>query len=330
MKDTLIRDIEIKLNQSGYSPDEMNRIIHCVIGCLENYEVTERVTDLAVRVEDINTQILKRYVACLRISDKSEGTVKAYVQTLRKLTGKPYTEMKANDIRYYLGTIKMRGCKNSYIKTELAKISAFFRWMTEEEMIDRNPCNKIADVKCEKEILFPYSPVEIDRMRHAIKGRQALRDRAIIEVLLSSGIRREELCNLQIADVDLKTRNVLVRRGKGGKGRMCFMSEIAAEYVSKYLQTRKDTSPYLFIPEGGYQLSVDGVGKMCQRLGRTAGVDNVHPHRFRRTFATTMNKRGMPLDEIQRLMGHSNIQTTLRYIYTDETQLRSAYDKYAA
>ena len=153
----------------------------------------------------------------------------------------------------------MRGCKNSYIKSQCTYISAFFKWMVDEEILERNPCNKITDIKCEKRIMFPYSPVEIDRMRGAIGGRNSKRDRAIFEVLLSSGIRREELSNLQIEDVDLKNRNLLVRCGKGGKGRICFISEIAAEYVSIYLKNRKDDNPYLFVTETGKSMSTFGI-----------------------------------------------------------------------
>lgn len=332
MKDKLIKDIELRLAMNGYSRDETEKIMCCVISCLSSYEVTEAVTDLVVRYEDQNEQILKNYVACLSIDGKSKGTIKMYLWTLRKLSDlirKPFTELTANDIRLYLGSLKSKGNKGSYVKTQRSYISGFCQWMLAEELISKDPCTKVGDVKVEQEVRLPYSAVELDRLRSSITGRNVVRDRAIFETLLSSGVRCAELCDLNIDDVDLRERTAHVRCGKGGKGRIVYISEVAAEYIGKYLRKRKNDSKKLFIGQRG-ALNVTGVESMLRKLGKIAGVSNVHPHRFRRTFATTMYRRGMALEEIRKLMGHSEVQTTLRYIYTDDVQLKAAYSKYAA
>lgn len=331
MKDNFIKDLEIKLSLKGLDKDEIETVIQCAISALDNYEVTARTTELTVRYEDTNERILKRYVACLRLDGKSERTIKMYLYSLKRLSEqakKPFTEMSTNDIRFFLSVLMEKG-KKSYVNSQKCYISGFFKWMTEEELIAKNPCARINNIKVEDEVRLPFSSIEIDRLRSSITGRNVLRDRAIVETLLSSGVRCSELCNLTRGDLNASDRSLLVRCGKGGKDRKTFVSELAMEYIVKYLNKRKDDDPHLFMGQRG-DLGIDGVQDMLRRLGKIAKVKNVHPHRFRRTFATTMYRRGMELEELRRLMGHTEIQTTLRYIYTDDTRLKASYEKYVA
>lgn len=329
MKDKLIKDIELKLSLTCPSVDRA-KVMQCVMSCLQDYEVTARETGVTVRHEDVNERLLKRFVGCMRIDGKSEKTINIYVrvyQHLSDMIGKPYTEMTTYDIRYFLGEAKARGCQNSTAENYRAYISSLFSWLFEEDLISKNPCTKIKPIKCEEKTRLPYSSVQLDKLRQACTN---LRDRAVIETLLSSGVRAEELCSLVISDVDLRSRTLIVRRGKGGKSRTTFVSDVAAEYIGKYLDTRKDQDVALFRSRRGGPISTSGLKRILKELGRKAGVDNVHPHRFRRTFATHLYRRGMDVHEIQRLMGHSNIQTTMGYIYTDDAQIKHSYERYAA
>lgn len=328
MKDRLIRDIEIKLSEM-YPEIDMDRVMTCVISCLGGYEISEKSTQLAERSQDVNDRILKRYSACLALDGKSKGTIMQYLRTCRKLgQDKPYTDMTTNDIRLFLGQLKLDGASNRHIENQRSYISAFFQWMTAEDLIEKNPCGKIKPIKCEKIRRLPFTEVQIDRLRSAC---DTPKKRAMIEVLLSSGVRCEELISLDVSDIDIRNRTVLVRDGKGGKDRVTYMSELAAEHLEAYLRMRTDTSPELFQNKfGGRYETTDAIRKTVSSIGRAAGVRDVHPHRFRRTFATSLYRRGMDIHEIQRLMGHSNVQTTLEYIYTDDAQLRAAYQKYAA
>ena len=327
MKERLIRDIEIKLSEM-YPEIDMDRVMTCVISCLGEYDVSEKSTQLAERSQDINDRILRRYSACLALDGRSEKTIKQYMWTCRKLgENKTFTDMTTNDIRLFLGQLKLNGAKNSYVENQRAYITAFFKWMQSEDLIEKNPCDKVRTIKCEKVRRLPFNDVEIDKLRSVCKMPKR---RAIIEVLLSSGVRCEELTNLDIGDVDMRNRTLLVRHGKGGKDRIVYISEVAAEHLERYLSTRKDSSVELFRTQQGERYSCSGIQDMMRRLGKAAGISNVHPHRFRRTFATNLYKRGMDVHEIQRLMGHSNIQTTLGYICTDDAQLRAAYERYAA
>ena len=330
MKDKLIRDIELKLSISCPDADR-ERILHCIISCLNDYDVTARETGITVRYEDTNERILKRYVACMRVDGKSEKTIKLYIWICSRVSEflkKPFTEMTTNDIRYFLGEQKMNGVQGRTIENYRSYIAAFFHWMAVEELITKNPCEKIKPIKYEDKQRFPFSSVQIDKLREACTKEKL---RAMIEVLLSSGIRCEELINLDINDVDIKSRTLLVRNGKGGKSRRTYISEVAADHLEKYLKSRNDTEQVLFRSKNGGRFKDDGsVRAVINQLGKTAGVVNVHPHRFRRTFATNLYKRGMDIHEIQRLMGHSNVQTTLEYIYADDSHIKNAYEKYAA
>ena len=329
MKDKLIRDIELKLSASCPEIDR-EKVLSCVIACLDDYDVTARETGLTVRYEDINEKLLKRYVACSRIDGKSEKTVRQYIWICNRLSAflkKPYTDMSAYDIRYFLAEQKAQGIQSVTVENYRAFISAFFHWMTVEEIIPKNPTDKIRPIKCEIKEKLPYSSVEIDKIRSAC---DSLKRRAMIEVLLSSGVRCNELTGLNISDVDFQNRTILVRNGKGGKSRRTYISEVAAEYLGRYLSTRKDSSVELFRTQQGERYSCSGVQDMMRRLGKRAGITDVHPHRFRRTFATSLYRKGMDIHEIQKLMGHSKIQTTLTYIYTDDSQIKSDYERYAA
>ena len=330
MKDKLIHDIELKLAISCPGTDR-ERILQCVISCLNDYDVTARETGITVRYEDTNERILKRYVACIRIDGKSEKTIYQYVTCCSKLGAflqKPYTEMSAYDIRYFLAEQKAKGIQNRTVENYRSYISAFFHWMAVEEIIQKDPCEKIKPIKVEDKQRLPFTSVEIDLMRSACK---TLKRRAILEVLLSSGVRCEELVRLDVNDVDIKNRALTVRRGKGGKSRKTYISEVAAEHLEKYLNSRKDDHPELFQNRSGERYETTcAIRKLVNAIAADAGVKKAHPHKFRRTFATTLYKRGMDIHEIQRLMGHSNVQTTLEYIYTEDSQIRSAYEKYAA
>ncbi len=329
MKDRLIKDIEIRI--ATFCPGiDKDAVMRQILTAIRDYDVTERVTDVAIRHEDINERILKRYVACLRVGGNSESTVGQYVSScvrLAKLIGRPYSEMTATDIWYYLGELKTKGNQNRSVENQRANLSAFFHWMQTEEIIAVNPCDKVKPIKCEEKIKPHFSAVQMDALRSACK---TVKERAMVEVLVSSGVRCAELRNLNVSDVDFKAKTLIVRNGKGGKGRKTFISDVAVSYLEKYLASRKDDLDFLFYSQYKKRYSSKGIAHVLNRIAERSGVDNVHPHRFRRTFATNLYNRGMDVHEIQRLMGHKNVQTTLGYIYTDDNSIMASYHKYAA
>lgn len=301
--------------------ETVTRKILCI---LNDYEVTKRCTDVVI-YDDINDRLLKRYCACLMVDGKSEKTIYGYrrcIQRFMDFIGRPVTEIGGYDIRYYLAAEKERGISATTLENTRSNISAFFVWMTNDEIIDKNPCASIKPIKCPNKERFPFSSVELDALRNACDD---LKERAIVELLVSSGIRVAELSHMNVSDLDFGNMTVRVRNGKGGKDRTTYMSDLAKLHVQKYLLSRSDENVALFLNFKYDRLESGGVRFILNTLAERAEVENVHPHRFRRTFATSLAQKGMPVQEIQKLLGHSNIETTLKYIHVDDQSIQAHY-----
>ena len=296
---------------------------------LRDYEVTKRVTDL-VKYDGANEMILKRYKACLVIAGRSEKTVAQYERTVKKLfiaLQKNYTDMTVSDLRFFLAYEKSRGVSNRTLENTRVQISAFFSWLLEEELINKNPCRSITPIKYTKEVKLPFSTVEIDAIRSACKTKKEL---AIVEFLLSSGVRVSELCTIRISDVNFDTLAVVVREGKGSKQRTVYINDLTSKHLIEYLSKRNVAGDYLFYNKAKQPLNPGGVRHILKTIEERAGIANVHPHRFRRTFATGLANRGMDIQEIGKLLGHSNLNTTLTYVYTSDEKVRTSYLRYSA
>ena len=323
-----IRDVETAL-AFRYEPDEIAQISNIVIKTLSEYEIAERCTDL-VPQDDINERLIRRYTACLLVDGKSKNTVKQYARTAQKLSDlirKPFTEIGTYDVRFFLATEKERGLSNSTLETQRSYLSAFFQWMTNDEIIPKNPLAKVKPIKVPKEIRNAFSDVEMDALRSACK---TVRERALVEFLVSTGLRVSELTGMKIEDVNFDTLSVHVVNGKGDKERMTYATQVAAKHLISYLRGRKKESEMLFCNRDGGRISTTLIQRVLKQLGKRAGVDGVHPHRFRRTFATNLSKRGMEIQEIQKLLGHSNVNTTMIYVNTDDSMIRASYNRYTA
>ena len=324
-RERLTNELEVLLQTLDV--DDIPMISDGFVKILSQYEVTERCTDIIV-LDDENEKLLKRYKACLSIDGKSKNTISQYIRECKKLAdmlGKPYTEMGTYDIRYYLATEKDRGISNVSLENSRAYISAFFQWLTNEEIIPKNPTLKIKTIKCKKELKQPFSDVEIDALKGACK---TAKERAIIELLLTSGIRVSELCGMKVKDIDFQTLEVHVVEGKGDKERMTYITAVSAKHIKDYLDQRKEDGEYLFYNKNHEPLKPGGVRYILETIGKKAGVGNVHPHRFRRTFATGLANRGMRVQDIQALLGHSRIETTMAYISKDTNKVKMAYNQY--
>lgn len=296
---------------------------------LRDYEVTKRVTEL-VKYDGANELIMKRYKACLVIAGRSEKTVAQYERTVKKLfitLQKNYTDMTVSDLRFFLAYEKSRGVSNRTLENTRVQISAFFSWLLEEELINKNPCRSITPIKYTKEVKLPFSTVEIDAIRSACKTKK---ERAIVEFLLSSGVRVSELCAIRISDVNFDTLAVVVREGKGSKQRTVYINDLTSKHLTEYLSKRNVNGDYLFYNKAKQPLNPGGVRHILKTIEERAGIANVHPHRFRRTFATGLANRGMEIQEIGKLLGHSNLNTTLTYVYTSDEKVRTSYLRYSA
>ena len=309
--------------------EQMSMVVNTVVKILADYELSERCTDI-VPVDPLNVKLIKRYCACLMVDGKSEKTIYSYKRTLIRFSDfvcKDFTEVGTYDIRYFLACEKERGISNRSVENTRSNLSAFFQWMSLEEIIPKNPMAIIKPVKYEQELRKPFSDVEIDSLKSACK---TVRERALIEFLLATGVRVSELTHMNVEDVDANKLTVHVRKGKGGKERLTYINPVSASYLVKYISGRKETGSYLFYNKHHKRMNPGGIRFMLNIIAERAGVQKVHPHQFRRTFATGLASRGMEIQEIQRLLGHSNINTTLEYVCLEDERILASYKKYIA
>lgn len=325
---SFVKDVESVL-VGRYGQKETAIISNIVVKALDSYEITERCTDL-IPLDDTNERLIRKYRACLLVDGKSEKTIYQYTRTARKLADciqKPFTEIGVYDIRFFLAMEQDRGVSARTRENTRANLSAFFQWMTDEDVIPKNPIAKLKPIKYQDEVKLPFSEVEIDMIRGAC---QSLKDRAIVEMLLSTGVRVSELAGMEIQDINITDMSVHVIHGKGAKERITYTTPVSLKHLQQYLEARKETGSHLFYNKDHKPLNNGGIRHILNQIANRAGVENVHPHRFRRTFATGLAKRGMDIQEIQKLLGHSDINTTMQYVCVDDTKVQSSYRRYIA
>lgn len=325
---SLINEVEADLT-NHFTPEQVAIISHIVTKRLSEYEIAERCTDLIV-YDDTNERLLKRFDACMIVDGRSKNTIRNYNIAIRKLGDviqKPYTQMNTYDIRFFLAMEQERGLSASSLDQRRASLSAFFQWLADDEIIPKNPVSKLKPIKVPEVVRKPFSEIEIDNLRSACQNQK---ERAIIEVLLATGVRVDELSKMNVSDINFDSLTVHVKHGKGNKERTTYITPVAVAHLLKYLKTRDDGDDALVLNLFKQRIETNGVRWLLDKLGERAGVENVHPHRFRRTFATMLAKRGMKVEEIQRLMGHSNINTTMKYICLDDTGVHASYKKHIA
>lgn len=271
-----------------------------------------------------NLQYIETFIDAKRVENLSARTLRYYEETIRKCVDyidKPLRLIDANDIRRCLSwAMTERGCSPRTVNNERRVLSTFFQWLENEDVIRKSPVKRTKALKEERGDKKPFSDEDIARIRESCATD---RERAVVELLLSSGMRVAELCGLDRADMDMQGRECEVL-GKGRKRRTCYFSAEAKLYLERYLSARTDDDPALIVSakKPCVRMSINGVERMVRVIGKRAGVANTHPHRFRRTMATNNLRRGMKLEEIQQLLGHSNMDTTLIYAKVDHELLK--------
>lgn len=270
-----------------------------------------------------NDKYIEMFLDAKRVENLSGRTIAYYEREIRKciaFCNKPIRFIDANDIRRCLSDMMERGCSPVTVNNTRRVLSTFFQWLENEDIIRKSPVKRTKALKEERGDKRPFSDEDVAKLRRACAD---VRDRSILEMLLSSGMRVSELCGINRADVNMHERECEVL-GKGNKRRMCYFSAEAELYLKEYLNSRTDDGEALFVAKNrsGARLGKSAIEKAMRDLGRMAGVSNVHPHRFRRTFATNKLRRGMKLEDIQQLLGHSNIETTLIYAKVDHELLK--------
>lgn len=269
---------------------------------------------------------LKDFINAKSVEGRSEKTTERYQYILEKFladTGVSPEAVTASHIRGFLMDEKSRGISDTSLEGTRSIISSFYTWMLKEGIISSNPCSNIGTIKCKKKIFPPFSDSDIKKLKNSCITS---RDQALVCFLASTGARISEVCALNRSDIDFKEGECKVL-GKGNKERIVYFDESTATALHNYFKERKDNSPALFAGHGTDRIEPHGVRFMLNALGKRAGVEHVHPHRFRRTLATSLNEDGMQIQDIAFLLGHENITTTTRYITTKQENVKAAYKK---
>ena len=324
-KDDFLHAVNLALAEAHISDSAISYIRNKVILELGKYDLTDRSTALEV-VDNNSERLLMLFLGTLRTEGKSKRTLECYNHFLRRFwqeIGKPLVEVNTFDVRFWLAhkqnEISARSCENyrSYL-------SSFYSWTENEGFIDKSPLVKVKPVAFDQEVRKAFSNVELDQLR---SGCKTLRQRAILEMLLTCGARVSELALMNIADVDFGSNEVHILHGKGGKQRTVYINDVCRMHLEAYLKSRTDDKPCLFLNKRGKQITRANIEMELHNIGSFSKVEDVHPHRCRRTFATGLYQRGMDIVSIQTLMGHSDINTTMRYIAIADNRVRYEYQR---
>ena len=275
----------------------------------------------------VEDDILQAFINAKTVEGRSQKTINRYSYILEKFInaiGVPVSKMTSEQIRAYLVAEKDRGVSGRSLEGLRQVLSSFFGWSQKEGMLVKNPMGNIGAIKYKKEIKTPFSELELDLIKWHCKDK---RDRAIVYFLEASGCRVGEVCGLKRNSIDFQNREVKVL-GKGNKERFVPLTELAIATVQAYLSSRTDDYDGLFVGQNG-NLTEQGMRSILKCIESRSGVPNIHPHRFRRTLATKLIDRGMSIQEVAYILGHSNINTTMTYVFVDKTNVKNAYDKYA-
>lgn len=292
-----------------------------------------RLTDQTKSASSVsNSNYLAMFLNAKKIEGCSERTLSYYKTTVEKLLDgitDPIRKVTTDDIREYLANYQgLNDCSKTTIDNIRRNISSFFTWLEEEDYIVKSPMRRIHKIKTTKTVKEVISDEEIEKMRDKCKN---LRDLAIIDLLYSTGIRIGELVRLNVDDIDFEERECIVF-GKGDKERRVYFDAKTKIHLMGYINSRSDTNPALFVTlDAPYdRLQISGVEIRLRRLGRELGINKVHPHKFRRTMATRAIDKGMPIEQVQKLLGHSQIDTTMHYAIVNQTNVKVAHRKFIA
>jgi len=322
-KRQLIEDLSGKLG-TIVTVDQLEKIKTEAEIILERYDVVSRED-----WEEDSEDLIRMFLAAKASEGKSRATIDNYRRTLRQMQENvkvPMNRVTVHHLRRYITSEMERGIKLSSLDSKRSCWSSFFGWCEREELIKKNPCTNLAPIKKPKEIRLPYSPQELARLNDAVRGD--LRNAALISFLSATGCRVSEVCGTNIEDVDFRSKSVRVM-GKGAKERTTYIDDVCEMRITAWLDSRTDKEPALFTNYCGERIMPGGVRNILRRIGKEANVENVHPHRFRRTLATSLIDRGMGIQEVAAILGHSKIDTTMSYVFIDHRKVEADYRRYA-
>ena len=293
----------------------------------------KHLADNSLERKDIsNYEYLKMFLKAKQIEGCSERTIKYYrvtIEHLLKNVQNPIRKITTEMMREYLVDYqKINNCGKTTVDNIRRNISSFFSWLEEEDYILKSPMRRIHKIKTKKAVKNIITDEEIEKLRDNCRN---LRDTAMIDLLYSTGIRVGELVKLNIEDINFSERECVVF-GKGDKERKVYFDAKSKIHLKNYIESRTDNNPALFVTlNAPYdRLKISGVEIRIRELGRLLNLEKIHPHKFRRTMATRAIDKGMPIEQVQKILGHSQIDTTMQYAIVNQNNVKASHRRYIA
>lgn len=325
MKEQLISEVQQQM-LPYLNNEQLHKLKQAMEYCLHGMKITQSEEPLA----DEQTNAVNAFIAAKRIEGCSEKTLVYYLNTIEAMVtavNKSVQQITTDDIRQYLTTYQIQRKVSKVTIDNIRRILAtFYSWLEDEDYIVKSPVRRIHKVKTAKVIKDTYSDEALEQMRDSC---DSLRDLAIIDLLASSGMRVGELVALNRDDINFNERECVVF-GKGNKERLVYFDARTKIHLQNYLNSRTDGNPALFVTlRAPYnRLQIGGVEMRLRQLGRRLLIPKVHPHKFRRTLATSAIDKGMPIEQVQQLLGHQKIDTTMHYAMVKQQNVKLAHRKY--
>ena len=329
MKEQLITEITRQMLPylDNYQMEQLQETLsHCFWGVQVS---PEEETD-QIKEKETNSELLDMFISAKRVEGCSEKTLKYYQASIMRLFSTvdiPAIRMRTDDLRGYLSEYQQTSqCSKSNIDNIRRILSSFFAWLEDENYILKSPVRRIHKIKSNQPVKETYTDESLEIMRDQCG---CLRDLALIDLLSSTGMRVGEMVRLNRSDIDFENRECVVF-GKGSKERPVYFDARTKIHLKNYLDSRTDKNPALFVSliQPFKRLEISGVEIRLRNLGRKLGITKVHPHKFRRTLATRAIDKGMPIEQVQRLLGHAKIDTTMQYAMINQNNVKISHRKY--
>ena len=323
MQNELITEV-IQLMLPVLDNAQLKQLKQAMEQTLFRYEVTGKEVEPE---EDDSNVLIARFIAAKRIEGCSEKTLKYYQTTIEAMVsalGKNARHILTEDLRSYLTEYQSKNRSSRVTIDNIRRIlSSFFSWLEDEDYIIKSPVRRIHKVKTASSIKETYTDEDLEKMRD---NCEELRDLAMIDMLASTGMRVGEMVLLNRADINFAEREC----GKGDKERIVYFDARAKVHLQVYLDSRTDDNPALFVTLRAphERIQIGGIEHRLREMGKRLNIPKVHPHKFRRTLATMAIDKGMPIEQLQRLLGHQRIDTTLQYAMVKQSNVKSAHRKY--
>lgn len=279
-----------------------------------------------------NNEFVSNFLDAKSLEGCSAKTIKYYRSTITKMLteiNKSAVAITTEDLRKYLTDYqKVNNCSKGNLDNIRRIFSSFFMWLENENYILKSPVRRIHKIRTTKPVKETIADESMEIMRDNVKHP---RDLALIDLLASTGMRVGELCRLNRSDIDFENQECVVL-GKGDKERIVYFDARAKVHLQNYLNSRTDNNPALFVSilKPYNRLEISGVEVRLRKLGKRLNIDKVHPHKFRRTLATKAIDKGMPIEQVKTLLGHSQIDTTMEYAIVNQTNVKNSHKKFIA